>query len=591
MKTIKYLPTIFFAGILFINSGCEKTEYPVIIVEEDPITDVDGNVYKTVNIGNQRWMTDNLNVSHFRNGDPIPQALTNAEWILAGEEGKPAWCYYDSDPNNALSYGKLYNWYAVEDPRGLEPEGWRVPSAREWADLIDYLEGYDTAGKKLKSINGWDLDGNGDNSSKFDGLPGGGRLVNGEFASLGSAGIWWASTKNSAITSYAFNLNSSDSKVLRGTFGMATGLSVRALYCPDCTDDTTSQLTLEEKLQKALDVSLESSLGMGLSAAVIMPDGDTWVGTSGVSHGTTPITPDMLFAIGSAQKMFVGAAILQLAEEGKVSLDDSLYEWLPPYPYVDSTITIRQLLNHTSGLYNFVDNSDYWQAIFNDPAKIWTMEEIILSFNREPLYPKGTGWHYSQTGYNMLRMIIEKITGSDIPEVNSDRFWIPLELDHSFTSKNGELPAKFAHAWLDLDGDGIYEDFSSFSRAAFVSGIGGEIWSTAEDLAMWVRLLFYDKKVLSQASLDQMLTFHSPCTGEEFLCAGYGLSVVKFNPQPMNGLEAIGHGGNAPGYAATCIFIPDLEICIGLLDNTEEGEAIGAAINNLLDVISDYFGE
>jgi D-alanyl-D-alanine carboxypeptidase len=299
----------------------------------------------------------------------------------------------------------------------------------------------------------------------------------------------------------------------------------------------------------------------------------------------------MLFAIGSAQKMFVGAAILQLAEEGKISLDDSLYKWHPPYPYIDSTITIRQILNHTSGLYNFVDNSDYWQAIFNDPTKIWTMEEIILSFNREPLFPKGTGWHYSQTGYNMLRMIIKKITGSEIPEVNSNRFWIPLELNHFFTSKEGELPANFAHGWLDLDKDGSYEDFSSFSRTAFVSGIGGEIWATAEDLAKWARDLFYNKKVLSQASLDQMLTFHAPCTGEEFICAGYGLSVVKFNPQPMNGLEAIGHGGNAPGYAAACIFIPDFEICIGLLDNTEEGEVIGAAINNMLDVISDYFGE
>ena len=187
-------------------------------------------------------------------------------------------------------------------------------------------------------------------------------------------------------------------------------------------------------------------------------------------------------------------------------------------------------------------------------------------------------------------MIIEKITGSDIPAVNESRFFIPLELNQSFTSKEGELPDVFAHGWLDIDNDGIYEDFSSFSRKAFVSGIGGEVWATAEDLAKWARDLFYDKKVLSQASLDQMLTFHSPCTGEEFICTGYGLSVLKFNPGPMNGFEGIGHGGNAPGYAAACIFIPDPEICIGLLDNTEEGEVIGVCVNNLLEVISDHFG-
>ena len=427
METIKYLYNTFFFIALCINFGCEKTEFPEINKEDNPITDIEGNIYGTVNIGNQRWTIDNLNVSHFRNGDPIPHAVSIAEWELAGKEGRPAWCYYNNDPNNASNYGKLYNWYAVNDPRGLEPEGWRTPSARDWSNLIDYLDGIDIAGKKLKSASGWDLNGNGDNSSKFNGLPGGGRLVNGEFANMHNAGIWWASTKNSAITSYAYNLNSSDSKVLKGIFDMATGLSVRTIYCPDCTNDTTSQLTLAEKLQKALDVTLETSTGVGVSAAVIMPDGETWVGTSGVSYGTTSITPDMMFAIGSAQKMFVGAAILQLSEEGKISLDDSLSEWLPPYPYVDSTIAIRQLLNHTSGLYNFVDYNEYWQAIFNEPTRIWTMEELFLTFNRAPLFPKGTGWHYSQTGYNMLRMVIEKITGSDIPEVNSNRFWIPLE--------------------------------------------------------------------------------------------------------------------------------------------------------------------
>ena len=579
--------TIYFAAVLLIQSGCEKSELPGPISEGDPITDIDGNVYRTANIGNQIWMTDNLNVSHFRNGDPIPQAVTAEEWEVAGSLGKPAWCYYNNDPTNASTYGKLYNWYAVDDPRGLEPEGWRVASCRKWADLIDYLAGDNVAGKKLKSESGWYLEGNGDNSSKFNGLPGGGRQANGTFSDIGSAAVWWSSSECTGITVYGFNLNHSDSKVLKGTFDKATGLSVRAVYCPDCTGDTTSGLTFYEKLQRALDVSLESNIGKGVSAAVIMPDGEMWEGSSGTSHDDTPITPDMLFAIGSAQKMFVGAALLQLAEEGKISLCDSLHQWLPPYPYVDSTITIRQLLNHTSGLYNFVDNDEYWQDIFGDPERIWTMEELLLTFNKEPLFVKGTDWHYSQTAYNMLRMIIEKITGYDIPAVNEQRFWTPLELHNSFTSKQGELPAVYAHGWFDMDKDGSYDDFSSFPRNAFVSGIGGEIWSTAGDLARWVRLLFYENKVLSQSSLDQMLTFHSPCTGEEFICAGYGLSVVKFHSQHMGGHDAIGHSGNAPGYAAASIFFPDLKVSIGFVDNTEEGEVIGTGINSLLDVIVD----
>jgi len=587
MNRIRHHMMIYFAAVLLIQSGCEKSELPDFISEEDPITDIDGNVYKTVNIGNKIWMTDNLNVSHFRNGDPIPQAVSAAEWEFAGSQGKPAWCYYSNDPINASVYCKLYNWYAVDDPRGLEPEGWRVPSSREWDNLINYLDGNNVAGKKLKSRSGWYLEGNGDNSSKFNALPGGGRQADGTFSDIGSAGVWWSSSENSMIFADGFNLIYSDSKELRGTFNKTTGMSVRAVYCPDCTDDTTSGLTFYEKLQRALDMSLESSIGKGVSAAVIMPDGEMWEGSSGISHDETPITPDMLFAIGSAQKMFVGASILQLAEEGKISLDDSLHQWLPPYPNVDSTITIRQLLNHTSGLYNFVDNDEYWQAIFDDPERIWTMEELLLTFNKEPLFEKGTDWHYSQTAYNMLRMIIEKITGCDIPVVNEQRFRNPLELDYSFTSKQGELPVVYAHGWFDMDRDGSYDDFSSFPRNAFVSGIGGEIWSTAGDLARWARKLFYEKRVLSQSSLDQMLTFHSPCTGEEFICAGYGLSVVKFNSQHMGGLDAIGHAGNAPGYAAACIFFPDLKVSLGIVDNSEEGEVIGAGIQNLLDVMLD----
>lgn len=371
-------------------------------------------------------------------------------------------------------------------------------------------------------------------------------------------------------------------------------LSLLAMNFMSCSIDSPSEPkvepTLAEKLQEALDNGLESFNGKGISAAVIMPDGETWVGVSGVSHGTTAITPNMRFAAGSIGKIFTSTTILQLVEEGKLTLEDSLYEWLPAYPYIDSTITIRQLLNHTSGLYNFVDNDNFWEAIFSEPSKVWTMEEMILAFNRESVFPKGTDWHYSQTGYNLLRIIIEMITGSDIPTVNEERFFIPLGLDNTFTSMGEALPANIAHGWWDLDGDGIYDDFLPWPRTAFASGIGGEVFTTAEDLAKWARALFHDKSVLSQLSLDQMLTFYSPCTGEEFVCAGYGLGAVKFNPDLCNGLETYGHSGNAPGYAAACMYLPDYDVCLGFMDNTEEGNAM-LTITYLLSIITSHLEE
>ena len=357
-----------------------------------------------------------------------------------------------------------------------------------------------------------------------------------------------------------------------------------------CSDDSPSASvpTLSEKFQEALDDGLVSFNGKGVSAAVIMPDGEKWVGVSGISHGTTKITEDMPFAAGSTAKNFTAVTILQLAEEGKLTLDDSLYQWLPAYPYIDSTITIRQLLNHTSGISDFVDNHDFWVALFEDPSKVWTVNEIIQTYQQESLFPKGTDWNYSTTGYLLLRKIIMDITESDIVAVNEERFWEPFNLTHSFTLQGeSAFPMTVAHGWWDLDGDGAYDDFYSWPRAGFSSAAGGEVWSTAEDLAEWAKAMFIDKAVLSQSALDQMLDFYSPCTGEEYMCAGYGLGAVQYNPQLLNGLAAYGHSGNAPGYAAACIYLPDYNVCIGLMDNTEEGESMAMSLSNILTVITD----
>ena len=118
--------------------------------------DIDGNIYKTVKIGSQTWMAENLNVEHFQNGYPIQEAKTNEEWKKAGENNRPAWCYYNFDPINGEKYGKLYNWYAINDSRRLTPKEWHVPSDNEWKELEKYL--VDKVGYKMKSTIGWDGD-------------------------------------------------------------------------------------------------------------------------------------------------------------------------------------------------------------------------------------------------------------------------------------------------------------------------------------------------------------------------------------------------------------------------------------------------
>ena len=180
-------------------------------------------------IGNQIWMAENLNVDKFRNGDPIPHAKTAEEWYRAGENGEPAWCYYDNDPSNGDRYGKLYNWYAVNDPRGLAPEGWKIPSDEDWSRLTDFLGGETVAGTKMKSTDFGAESGNGANESGFSGLPGGCRLDGGTFGNVGIYGYWWSSTEDGTDDAWARDLGYYYDDFYRDNDDKADGFSVRCL--------------------------------------------------------------------------------------------------------------------------------------------------------------------------------------------------------------------------------------------------------------------------------------------------------------------------------------------------------------------------
>jgi uncharacterized protein (TIGR02145 family) len=182
----------------------------------------------TVTIGTQVWAAANLNVNVFRNGDSIPEARTPQEWVAAGESGKPAWCYYNNDPASGLKYGKLYNWYAVNDPRGLEPDGWALSSDADWAELAYYSGGQKVAGTKMKTTSGWSEGNNGTNESGFTGLPGGYRIENGTFLNQGSIGTWWSSTGSNSRSAIDHYLAQSGS-LGRSSSPMQRGESVRCI--------------------------------------------------------------------------------------------------------------------------------------------------------------------------------------------------------------------------------------------------------------------------------------------------------------------------------------------------------------------------
>lgn len=184
---------------------------------------------QTVTIGTQTWTTKNLDVATFRNGDAIPQAKTDKEWYAAGNNKQPAWCYYKKKTANGTKYGKLYNWYAVNDARGLAPVGYHIPTDTEWTKLSDYLGGEDSAGEKMKSLSGWLNNGNGTNSSGFSGLPGGYRSFVGSFYFVVNSGLWWSASEGIGTDAWVRELSYYGSDLNRNFISKSLGLSVRCV--------------------------------------------------------------------------------------------------------------------------------------------------------------------------------------------------------------------------------------------------------------------------------------------------------------------------------------------------------------------------
>ncbi len=191
------------------------------------------NTFKSVIIGDQEWMAMNLNVTSFRNGDPIPEAATAEEWERAGDLGQPAWCWFQNNPGNPVEYGKLYNFFAVNDPRGLAPEGWHVASAEEWTQLTDFLGGESVAGKKMKNTTGWadnnEQSGNGTNESGFSGYPGGYRYDHSAFGEPGKYSPFWTTTKRSAKFAWQRSLNHDRDGIQIYFYSLRFGAAVRCV--------------------------------------------------------------------------------------------------------------------------------------------------------------------------------------------------------------------------------------------------------------------------------------------------------------------------------------------------------------------------
>lgn len=291
--------------------------------------------------------------------------------------------------------------------------------------------------------------------------------------------------------------------------------------------------------------------------------------------------------------MLAAPLMLVLAEDGLLSLDDPMDAYIDPPPGVDGSIPIRLMLNHTSGLANMVEHPDSpFRTPYNDIdfERWWTIDEIFTELGFEPYFAPGEGWHYSQAGYEIATLIVEQVTGSTMAEQIQSRLLDPLGIDGMILDFSQPLPGEvaIAHNWVDTKGDGSPEDVSDRSRNWIASLSRILTYTTAEDFARWGHALFTGE-VLEPESLDQMLTFVHPDDfgNEPPIFSGYGLGVVEWIPQMIHGEYGYGHSGSIPGYRAFLAHLPEYDLTIAVLSNSDKEEELGAVIDALLTVVLD----
>lgn len=299
----------------------------------------------------------------------------------------------------------------------------------------------------------------------------------------------------------------------------------------------------QEKLQHLFDSVCQKSGLVGASVAVLIPGDGTWTAAHGKSHAGVPITTDMYLPIGSNTKTFVACIMLQLQEQGVLGLDDTIGTWLQNIKNVNGQITIRQMLNHTSGLYNYTNHNDFFTALNNDYNHIFQPEDM-LQFIDTPDFAPGTKWDYSNTGYLLAGLIIKKIMNEPFDVTVRKMILTPLGLNNTLTYP-AESPAQpEPHGWTYMSNKltDMQVDFG-WTNKAFLSmaSSAGAIMSTAGDnVKFWNALM--TGKIINSSSMAEMKTFVPMSLGPY---TGYGLALAK---AVSNSRYVYAHRGTCFGY-------------------------------------------
>jgi D-alanyl-D-alanine carboxypeptidase len=320
------------------------------------------------------------------------------------------------------------------------------------------------------------------------------------------------------------------------------------------------------RLQAALDAGIAGSRGQLPGVIVYLRQGDRepWIAAAGVADIATgaKLTVDARFRGGSSLKSLVAAVVLQLVEEGALSLDDTMTRYLPPDVtgrFANShRITVRMLLNHTAGVPEWLTEGARAQIVAN-PAKVWDVSEFLDMAAAQPVpFAPGQGWGYSNTDYNLLGLIIERVTGKPWREAVTTRIIMPIGLTGTSLPEPGGpgLDGSFMHGYGLVGGK--VADFSIVDSSMAGAAGGAALVTTVQDLAGFLAALRAGQLFRKPTTFADMATFvDAPDVGGQ---VGYGLGLQKY--LLPGGVALIGHLGGTAGYRCGTFYFPDSDVSL-----------------------------
>lgn len=358
------------------------------------------------------------------------------------------------------------------------------------------------------------------------------------------------------------------------------------------SQEPKAENSFRKSIQDSLDYLVKEQHLPGINFSIILKEGKQFNFSSGMSDTLNKVnlTPEHVMFSGSIGKTYAVAVLMQLADSGKVDLSKKYIdyfpdnEWLKHIPNIED-INVEMLLQHTSGLPRYIEYQAVWDSLQQNPDKVWSYKDrLMYIFDQAPVHEARKGWAYSDTGYLLIGMLIEKITDSYYYDVVQERILTPLALNHTHASLKRDMP-NLSVAYSNLDTffrmPGTMVSDGKYAFNPQMEWTGGGMASTTSDLALWADY-YYTGKVFSQKSLEKIITVNEQGT-EVFENTDYGAGSFIYKTKLG---KAYGHTGFMPGFKSIFAYFPEQQISVALQINCDYAAQNFSLVNYLETILS-----